>query len=107
MTSESAELVILKAIFNKLSEIKDIFQIKGAVATTLADFSKSERPQSATDKPMPKTLGTYTVGKYPCKKCGGIITWDNYSKEAGGQNYPDHLDENGELLLDGCPEYNK
>ena len=105
MTSESAELVILKAIFNKLSEIKDIFQIKGVVATTLADFSKSERPQSATDKPMPEMLGEYTVGKKGCNKCNGKITWDNYDKET--HPYPDHINEDGELILDGCPEYNK
>ena len=107
MTSESAELVVLKSINLKLQDLIDIFRMKEIIKEKFADFSKSDRPQSATDKPMPKTLGTYTVGKYPCKKCGGVITWDNYSKEAGGQNYPDHLDENGEIILDGCPEYNK
>ena len=105
MTSESAELVVLKSINLKLQDLINIFKIKGAVATALADFSDIDRPQSATDKPMPKTLGTYTVGKYPCKKCGGVITWDNYDKET--HPYPDHINEDGELIIDGCPEYNK
>ena len=108
MTSESAELVVLKSINLKLQDIIDIFKIKGVVATTLADFSKSDRPQSATDKPMPEMLGEYTVGKKGCNKCNGKITWDNYDPTSpGGQRYPDHLDENGEIILDGCPEYNK
>ena len=105
MTSESAELVVLKSINLKLQDIIDIFQIKGVVATTLADFSKSDRPQSATDKPMPEILGDYTLSKTPCRKCGGKITWDNYNET--DHKYPDHLTDNGEIMLNGCPEWNK
>ena len=109
MTSESAELVVLKSINNKLIELIDIFKLKDIVGTIvkkdLADFSKSDRPQSATDKPMPEMLGEYTVGKKGCNKCNGKITWDNYDKET--HPYPDHINEDGELILDGCPEYNK
>ena len=107
MTSESAELVVLKSINLKLQDIIDIFKIKGAVATTLADFSKSDRPQSATDKPMPKTIGNWNIADKGCNKCGGKITWDNYKTEKPDgsiQMYPDHVDENGKLI--DCPAYN-
>ena len=57
------------------------------------------------NQPSSKPTGKPTPGKYPCKKCGGPITWDNYSKDIGGQNYPDHLDENGDILKGGCPSY--
>lgn len=45
----------------------------------------------------------YEVGKKPCQRCGGKITWDNYNKET--HPYPDHLDEDGEIIPSGCPEY--
>ncbi|GAG77219.1 unnamed protein product, partial [marine sediment metagenome] len=37
-----------------------------------------------------------------CNRCGGKITWDNYSKP--DHPYPDHVDEEGNLL-DNCPAY--
>ena len=103
MTSESAELVVLKSINLKLQDLLGIFQVKGIVNKTLADFSKSDRPQSATDKPMPEILGNWVIGKKGCNKCGGAITWDNYDKD--GQRYPDHINEFGDIIE--CPEYNK
>lgn len=104
MTSESPELTILKGIYNKLCDIEKIFQIKQIVSTTLADFSKSERPKTTTDKPAPEIIGNFTISAKGCNRCGGKISWDNYSKEAGGQNYPDHIDEAGNII--DCPEYN-
>ena len=101
MTSESPELIVLKSINNKLQEIIDIFQIKAVVNKTLADFSESNRPRSATDKPMPEMLGEYTVAKKGGTRCGGKITWENYEKET--QPYPDHLSVHGDLIA--CPEY--
>ena len=103
MTSESAELIVLKAIFNKLNEIKDILQIKGAVNTTLADFSEKQ-PRISSGKKNPEQIGKFTISAKGCNRCGGKISWDNYSKEAGGQNYPDHIDEAGNIV--DCPEYN-
>ena len=101
MVSESPELIVLKSINNKLQEIIDIFQIKAVVNKTLADFSESNRPRSATDKPMPEMLGKYTVGKKGCNRCGGKISWDNYNET--DHKYPDHIDDNGNII--DCPEY--
>ncbi len=104
MTSESAELTILKGIYNKLCDIEKIFQVKQVVSTTLADLSDSNRPKATTDKPAPEIIGNFTIAAKGCNKCDGKISWDNYSKEAGGQNYPDHIDEKGNIVK--CPEYN-
>jgi len=54
----SAELTILKAIFNKLNEIKDILEVNKAVnkavkESNLADFSKEPKAKSASWKKMP------------------------------------------------------
>ena len=105
MVSESAELIVLKSINNKLQEIIDIFQIKQVVSKTLADFSKEPKAKTNYTKDMPEMIGGYTIAKKGCNKCGGKITWDNFSKEPGGQNYPDHIDEEGNII--DCPEYKK
>ena len=99
MDTKHAELI------EGIAKIIDLIGIK-QVTTTFADHSEKQ-PRESSGKPMPETKGGYTVSKYPCKRCGGIITWDNYSKEAGGQNYPDHLDEDGNILEGGCPDWNK
>ena len=101
MTSESPELIVLKSINNKLQEIIDIFQIKAVVNKTLADFSESNRPRSDTDKPMPETIGNWTIAKKGCNRCGGKISWDNYNET--DHKYPDHIDDNGNII--DCPEY--
>ena len=39
-----------------------------------------------------------------CRKCGGIISWDDYDKV--NHPYPTHVDEDGNIMGDGgCPEY--
>ena len=95
------ELEVLQAIFNKLCDIEKIFMIKKVVAQTLADFSEKPNRESSGKK-MPTTLGEYTIADKGCNKCGGKITWDNYDKD-GGHPYPDHVDEDGNLI--DCPEY--
>ena len=62
------------------------------------------KPVGDTPSSTPKQ-GGYTVGKTPCNKCGGKITWDNNNKTESGKSYPDHLDEDGNILEGGCPEY--
>ncbi len=36
--------------------------------------------------------------KNPCKTCGGLISWDNYVKDGPGQKYPDHIDDQGNII---------
>ena len=50
---------------------------------------------------MPKQIGDWIIGKKGCNSCGGDITWDRYDKEFHA--YPDHVDENGNLV--DCPNY--
>jgi len=100
---EETELVVLKAIFNKLCDIEKIFQIKQVVSKTLADFSKKQ-PRVSSGKKMDEIIGDYTISPKGCNRCGGKITWDLYDKD-GGHPYPDHVDENGKII--DCPEYNK
>ena len=59
------------------------------------------KPVGNQPRSMPKT--GYKKAKDPCKRCGGTITWDNYDKEK--HPYPDHLDENGDIIPEGCPAY--
>jgi hypothetical protein len=94
----------LASIMEEIKELKNMVNIKMAVKTTLADFSNKSVDHSSS-KPMPERLGNWTIGKKPCQKCGGKISWDNYSKD--GQNYPDHIDEHGVRMPGGCPEYKK
>ena len=103
MTSESASLIVLKSINNKLQELIDVFKIKDLVNKTLADYSK-DQPRESSGKPMPEIIGNYTIAEKGCNRCGGKISWDNYSKDVGGQNYPDHIDDDGNIT--DCPEYN-
>ena len=102
MTSESAELILLKSINNKLQELIDIFRMKEIIKKTIADFSK-DQPRESSGKPMPEQIGDYTIAEKGCNRCGGKITWDLYDKEKG-HGYPDHVDDDGNLI--DCPEYN-
>jgi len=102
--TETAELIVLKSINNKLQEIIDIFQIKGVVQANLADFSKAPKAKTSYTKEMPEMIGGYTISKKGCNRCGGKITWDLYDKD-GGHPYPDHVDEDGNII--DCPAYNK
>lgn len=85
----------------ELKLIKDIVEIKGVVKTTLADFSKEPKAKSTYAKPMPEKIGDWIIAKKGCNSCGGKISWDNYDKEE--HPYPDHVDENGNLV--DCPNY--
>jgi len=39
-----------------------------------------------------------------CKKCHGLISFDDYNKET--HPYPTHVDEDGHMIGDGsCPKY--
>ena len=97
---DESELTTLKTIYNKLCDIEKIFQIKGIVSETLADFSKIENKESSGKK-MPTTIGEYIIADKGCNRCGGKITWDKYDKET--HPYPDHVNEDGKLI--DCPEY--
>ena len=63
------------------------------------------KPIGDTPSSTPKKEG-YKISDKGCNRCGGKITWDNYSKEEGGQNYPDHIDEDGNIMPNGCPQFN-
>ena len=94
----------------RMEQIESHIRIKDIVETiakkNLADFSKDPKAKSTYAKPMPEQIGGYTIAKKGCNRCGGKITWDNYEKinDAGfPQKYPDHIDENGNII--DCPEY--
>ena len=101
---ETAELIVLKSINNKLQELIDIFRLKEVVGTIvkkdLADFSKQE-PRVSSGKPMPEQIADYVIAAKGCNRCGGKITWDLYDKEE--HPFPDHVDDDGNLC--DCPEY--
>lgn len=45
---------------------------------------------------------TYTISPHPCKRCGGMVTWDKYPNP----KFPVHVDAEGRIIKDGgCPNY--
>ena len=90
-----------RTITSMLNKIVSIVEIKGIVQANLADFSDKPKAKRSYDKPMPKQIGDWIIGKKGCNSCGGDITWDNYNPQ--GHPYPDHVDENGNLV--DCPNY--
>ena len=41
----------------------------------------------------------HKIANNPCKRCGGLISWDGYDKET--RPYPLHVDEEG-YEVEGC-----
>ena len=92
----------------RMEQIESHLRIKDIVETiakkNLADFSKEPKAKSQYAKPMPEKIGDWIIAKKGCNSCGGKISWDNYDPTTpGGQRYPDHIDENGNLV--DCPNY--
>ena len=59
-----------------------------------------EKVITKTDYLHPKPKGKrHKIANNPCKRCGGLISWDGYDKET--RPYPLHVDEEG-YEVEGC-----
>jgi hypothetical protein len=74
------------------------------------EIEKSENQETPKQKILKKVKGAkkidqkrvYKAAGTLCKKCGGIISWDDFPDN----KYPVHIDEEGHIIGDGsCPEY--
>ena len=96
---------ILDELSDKLDLVIINLKVKEIVEEqkNLADFSEEPKAKSRYAKKMGERLGGWKISPKGCNKCNGKITWDNYDK--ADHPYPDHVDENGNLLAN-CPAYN-
>ena len=92
MANEILEKILeeLKSINRKLAEK---YPQEGVVEKAII---KQDYLHQAVDETI------YTISPHPCKRCGGMVTWDKYPNP----KFPLHVDAEGRIIKDGgCPKY--
>ena len=107
ITTISETLTVQSITFKTMSNTLNALQSQVGELSKTLEFIQGDSPILTVPEGLPPITVNTTPrqglkpAKNPCKTCGGLISWDNYSKAPGGQNYPDHIDSNGNII-DSC-----